>query len=131
MLRRFRARLATEGQRDLPHGVEGGHEGRQRQQNKYESMSAAAILLQHQPGIGQDLILGPEAGRDDWQAGQRQAADQEGPERDRHGLAQTAHVEHILRIKMMVVIVMTVIAMLMNMMLAMLHAMNDRAGRHE
>ena len=65
VFRRFTAWLAAEGQGDLAHGIEGGHESRQRQQNEDETMRAAAVFVQHQPGIGQDFVFGPEAGRDD------------------------------------------------------------------
>ena len=67
VFRRFTARLAAKGQRDLAHGVEGGHERRQRQQNEDQSVRAAAVLIQHQPGVCQDFVFGPEAGRDDRQ----------------------------------------------------------------
>ena len=54
---RLRAGFATKSQRNLPHGIEGGHEGRQCQQDKDERMGAAAVLFNAQPGIRQNLVF--------------------------------------------------------------------------
>ena len=71
--------------------------------------------------IRQDFILRPEASGDERETGEGKAADQECPEGDRHLLAQTAHVEHILRVDFVIAGVQH----------AMLHAVNDRAGAKE
>ena len=91
MLRAFRARFAQEGQADLAHGVERGQEGRERQCREDPHIAAG-------PCAGQDLILGPEAGRQQREAAQRQAADDEGPAGPRHAPQQAAHVAHVLGI---------------------------------
>ena len=108
------ARFAEEGQCDLAHGVEGGQEGRDRQGDKNPPMTMSKCICK-------DLILRPEASRNKRETGESKTTDQKCPECDRHLFAQAAHVEHILRIDM-------VIACVQN---TMLHAMNDRARAEE
>ncbi len=69
---------------------------------------------------GQNLILRPEPGRDEREARQGEAADQKGDEGQRHLLAQSAHVEHVLRVQMPV-----------RGVDAVFHAVDDRAGAEE
>ena len=113
MFRSFGARLAQEGQRNLAHGVESGQQGCQCQGD--EDCQVAAV-----EGPGENFIFGPEAGCDQWETGQGKPADEEGPEGQRHLLAQTAHVEHVLRIDVF-----------FGVQHPVFHAMNDRTGAQE
>ena len=134
VVRGFRATPVEEGQGHLPHGVEGRAEGGNRQGQEYQ-----AVLLE---GHRQDLVLGPEPGCDDGEAGQGQAADDEGPAGDRHLAQQAAHVTHVLRIvriqtavrplnQLRSMVVRVVVAMSMGMFMPMLHAVDDAAGSQE
>ena len=71
--------------------------------------------------IRENFILRPEACGDDRETRKRKAADEEGPECDRHLLAKAAHVEHILRVNFVIASVKH----------AMLHAMNDGTRAEE
>ncbi len=86
------ARFTQEGQGDLAHGVESRQEGCNRQGDKNQQVTIAK-------GFGKNFILGPKACRQHRKTRQGKSADQEGPEGDRHLLAQAAHVEHILRVR--------------------------------
>ncbi len=88
---RFAARLTEEGQADLTARVEGGQQGRERQRPEDQGVQFK--------GIGQDLILAPEAGGDDGETAQGQAADQESPADAWDAFPQAAHVEHVLRVE--------------------------------
>ena len=110
----FCAGFAEEGQCDLAHGVESGQEGSDCESNEDRQMTVGK-------SIRKDLILRPEARGNDRETGKRKAADEEGPECDRHLLAQAAHIEHILWINFVIARVQD----------AMLHAVNDRAGAKE
>src|SRR5688572_6005744 len=84
-------RFAQEGQRDLTHGVKGSQEGSNCQCPKNPPMSMAEC-------IRKNLILRPKARRNQRETSKRKTADQECPKCDWHLPAQTAHVEHVLRI---------------------------------
>ena len=130
VVRGFRATPVEEGKRHLPHGVEGCAEGGDRQGQEDQ-----AVLLE---GHRQDLVLGPEPGRDDREAGQGQAADDEGPAGDRHLAQQAAHVAHVLRIVRIQAAVrpldqfrcvfIRVGVMAVGVLVTMLHAVDNAAG---
>ena len=113
------ARLSGEGQADLPHRVEGRQEGRRRQHPEDHRRMC--------PGVGQNLILAPEARRHEREAAQRQPADQERPGCDRDTAPQAAHVKHVLRVE----INREVMPVMVGVFLAVLHSVNDRAAPHK
>lgn len=100
----FGARLAEEGHGDLAHGVERRQERADHQHHEDQGCQPVAFDQAVIVGIGEDLVFAPEAGGDEWEAGQRQAADQECDKCDRHARAQTAHVAHVLRVECVCVI---------------------------
>ena len=120
---RLAARLAKEDQDDLAAHVEGGEEGGNRQQPVNGWLKDL--------GLGQDLILGPETCQ--WEdARQRQRAYQVDPEGGLHAVAQAAHVAHVLRVKMVLVPHLPAQErVVLHGMVAVLHALDDRAGREE
>src|SRR6478609_8215760 len=76
--------LAEEREPDAARHVRGGQEGADEADDHEDLVPALARR-------GEDLVLGPEPGeRED--AGERERADHERPERDRHELAQPTHV---------------------------------------
>ena len=113
VLRCLCSRLTEESQRDLTHGIEGGQEGRQRERDEHCHVSVSER-------VGQYLILRPETSRDQRETGEREPADQECGECDRHLLAQPAHIEHILGVDVFICMLNT-----------MLHTVNDGARTQE
>ena len=91
------------------------------------------------PGKCQNLILGPEAGGYEREAGEGQPANDEGPSRSRHPRQEAAHVAHILRVfgieytigaaddMFSVGFAVVVVCVLMGVMVAMFHAVNHAA----
>src|SRR5690349_759234 len=108
------ASLAKEGQRDLAHRIERRQERSESERDKDKIMSIAKR-------VGKDLILGPETGGHKWEARKGKATDQECPESNRHLLTQATHVEHVLRIDLMIPRVKH----------TMFHTMDDRARSQE
>src|SRR5688500_10804252 len=104
----FCAGLAEEGQCDLAHRVECRQEGSDCQCEKDCPMAMPERICEN-------FILRPKTSRNQREARQSKATDKERPERDRHLLAQAAHIEHILWVDMMIACVQN----------TMLHAMND------
>src|SRR3990172_361826 len=89
------AGFAEEGQCDLAHRIEGSQE-----RSNCESPENPEMAMTER--IREDLILRPEASRNQRETRKREPADQECPESDRNLPAQASHVEHILRVHMVI-----------------------------
>src|SRR5215207_1546103 len=107
-------RLTQEGERDLTHGVKSSQKSSKCQCHKNPPMSVTEC-------IRKDLILRPKASSNKWKASKRKTTNQKGPKCNWHLLAQAAHIEHVLRVYM-------VITCMQN---SVFHAMNDRARTEE
>ncbi len=90
--------LAVEGHVDQAEHVERGQHGAgdgQHPEQRVHGAEAVEVGVAGSEGLGQDLVLGEEAGeRED--AGDREGGDQEGPVGGRHVLSQPAHLPHVL-----------------------------------
>ncbi len=118
VLRGLRTRLPEEDHQDLASHVEGREEGGGCQEPVDQWVDVA--------GVGQNFILGPEAGQG-WNPRQGQRADEIHPERDLHSGAQSTHVAHILRIEGWA---LGFLAML-HVVMTMLNALDHRSRRQE
>src|SRR5690606_32390239 len=78
-------------------------------------------IVMMSPCICEDFILRPEACRHQWETGEGETANKESPKSNGHFLAQTAHVEHVLWVNVVIT----------RMQNAVLHTVNDRAGAEE
>ena len=118
------ARLAKEGEE---HGAERVERGEKRGSDQ----DPEDELMVGVPGISQDFVLRPEAGRDHGKARQSGGADDEGPACARHAFEEAAHIHHVLRIEVrlggMSVVTMLVVAM----MVTVFDAVDDRARAQE
>ena len=95
------------------------------------------------PGERQNLILGPEAGGDQREAGEGQPANDESPPGSGHPRQEAAHVTHILRVfgventigaphdMFTVTLFLAVLCVLVCVMVAMLDTVNHAAGAKE
>ena len=86
---------------------------RQNDQRDNLAFNSARLLAN---ASAKNLVFRPETGRKERESGKRQSTDEESPKRDRHFLAQTTHIHHVLWIRVMV----------MDMLCPMLHTMNHR-----
>src|SRR5690606_7703631 len=102
------------------------------------------VLQGRDDAVGEDFVLAPEAGKRP-DTSERQRPDQVGRVCDGHATAQAAHVAHVLWVEgsffvvfslmavlivavgRVIVVTVAAVTVLMDMMMPMLHAMNNRA----